>query len=158
MNVAPTAKYRICGSRYFPPVEGNSFLYVAERTTGLNPANWSDEGVVVHEIVPDAAASRETVTIRSTTPMNQQPREFMRVDVEVAPTPPPPPAGLSILEALYGADTRFNDVKSIIEANIADNAVSMPATNSTMGGDPAPGVVKQLNVRYANGGVDRRNR
>lgn len=60
----------------------------------------------------------------------------------------PAPAGLTILEAQYGANGVRNDVKSQINANINSNTVSMTVNAGTMGGDPVPGSAKNLHLRY----------
>lgn len=58
------------------------------------------------------------------------------------------PSGLFVLEATYGANGTTRDVRSYINAKIANNAVNMSVSNSNFGGDPVPGVVKTLYVRY----------
>lgn len=59
-------------------------------------------------------------------------------------------SNLVIIEALYGADDTFSDVRSQVEANIVDDTVDMTVGNHTLGGDPVPGVVKSLYIRYQN--------
>ena len=69
------------------------------------------------------------------------------------PTPPNPPVSgyLVFLEATYGANGIYYDVVSILEQNIVDNSISLFIGNNTMGGDPIPGSVKGLRVRYLLG-------
>lgn len=57
-------------------------------------------------------------------------------------------ADLEIIQAIYGATDRTIDVTSIISKRIVGNQISLNITNSIMGEDPAPGVVKNLIVRY----------
>ena len=57
---------------------------------------------------------------------------------------------LLILEARYGANGVTNDVRSYIAAKIQNDTVTMTVGNSTLGGDPIFGVVKNLYIRYQN--------
>ncbi len=99
----------------------------------------------------------EKVSVRSSTPIEWVPKQFLRVsitDPNPAPTPPPTET-LVILEATYGADGHFNDVKSILEASISNDALSLQVDNSTMGGDPIFGTPKELFVRFTYSGVEQ---
>ncbi|HSJ03371.1 MAG TPA: Calx-beta domain-containing protein [Verrucomicrobium sp.] len=60
------------------------------------------------------------------------------------------PAGLVILDALYGSVVVQNDVRSYVNANLVNNTVNMTVSPTTLGGDPAPGVAKTFFVRYQN--------
>lgn len=55
---------------------------------------------------------------------------------------------LSILEARYGTSTTYADVTSLLQSMLAEGSLSVTASNSAMGGDPAPGQSKTLTVRY----------
>jgi hypothetical protein len=57
---------------------------------------------------------------------------------------------LTIIQALYGGEGVFEDVRVSIEENIQNDEVVMDVGNHTLGGDPAPGVYKSLFVRYQN--------
>jgi len=58
---------------------------------------------------------------------------------------------IEIVKAEYGAGTNFKDVTTILRKHVHDFPVIVlpsPSYNSTFGGDPAPGIVKQLKVQY----------
>jgi hypothetical protein len=57
---------------------------------------------------------------------------------------------LTIIQALYGGEGIFQDVRTYIEENIQNDEVVMDVGNHTLGGDPAFGVYKSLFVRYQN--------
>jgi HEAT repeat protein len=62
---------------------------------------------------------------------------------------------IEIIKAEYGADTRVKDVTTILRKHVHDFPVIIlpsPNYNSTFGGDPAGGVVKQLKVQYRMAG------
>ena len=61
------------------------------------------------------------------------------------------PVKVEIQKAEYGAGNRFKDVTSILQRHTRDLAlIILPSSsyNSSFGGDPVPGVVKQLKVQY----------
>ena len=60
-------------------------LYAAERATSLRSKDWSPAGVVVHSVTPGPGVDRETVTIRSTYPMTEAGKEFLRLSVTLTP-------------------------------------------------------------------------
>jgi hypothetical protein len=72
-----------------------------------------------------------------------------------AGTGAPPPAGaLEIKRANYEADGGGTaDVKAKLVAAIKGGRTSIVASNDQLGGDPAPGSVKQLRVEYTLNGV-----
>ncbi len=59
-------------------------------------------------------------------------------------------SNLVIIEALYGAEDTFNDVRTYIGDDIVDDTVDMTVGNHTLGGDPISGVSKTLYIRYQN--------
>ena len=61
---------------------------------------------------------------------------------------------LRILTARYGGDNRFNDVRDRVQGLVRDNAAAFKVENAAMGGDPAVGKDKSLELTYEwNGGV-----
>lgn len=61
------------------------------------------------------------------------------------------PVEIEILEAQYGAGEQQKDVTSVLRQHVRDfPLIVLPSSsyNSAFGGDPAPGVVKQLRIRY----------
>ena len=62
---------------------------------------------------------------------------------------------IEILKAEYGAGDRLRDVTGLLKQVVRDfPVVTLPSDdyNSSFGGDPAPGVVKQLKIRYRMNG------
>jgi HEAT repeat protein len=62
---------------------------------------------------------------------------------------------IEIVKAEYGAGTNVKDVTTILRKHVHDFPVIIlpsPSYNATFGGDPAPGVVKQLKVHYRMAG------
>ena len=58
---------------------------------------------------------------------------------------------IEIVKAEYGAGAKTKDVTTIQRKHVHDFPVIIlpsPSYNATFGGDPAPGVVKQLKVQY----------
>jgi len=55
---------------------------------------------------------------------------------------------LLIMRAQYGADYRFRDVTGLLNSRIQGDRLSMPVSNDSMGGDPAPDRPKILTVSY----------
>jgi hypothetical protein len=61
------------------------------------------------------------------------------------------PVKVEIIKAEYGAGTRQHDATEVLRQQVGDwPLISLPTPNynSNFGGDPAPGTVKQLKVRY----------
>lgn len=54
----------------------------------------------------------------------------------------------TILEARYGTQTMFADVTTLLQGKLTSGTLSVVASNSAMGGDPAFGQIKNLTVRY----------
>ncbi len=63
---------------------------------------------------------------------------------------------LTIVEARYGLEGRDMDVTERVREGVKGNAVFLCAGNGMAGGDPAPGAVKRLAVRFALDGVEER--
>jgi HEAT repeat protein len=62
---------------------------------------------------------------------------------------------IEIVKAEYGAGNSVKDVTTILRKHVHDFPVIVlpsPSYNATFGGDPAPGVVKQLKVQYRMAG------
>ncbi len=54
----------------------------------------------------------------------------------------------TILEARYGTQANFADVTALLQGKLTSGTLSVVASNSAMGGDPASGQSKALTVRY----------
>ena len=61
----------------------------------------------------------------------------------------------SIVRAEYGQGTRWQDVTELLTREIRSGTLRMDVNNNTMGGDPAPAVVKVLRVQYNYRGQPR---
>ena len=55
---------------------------------------------------------------------------------------------LRIVTARYGGDNRYNDVRERLQGLVRDNALAVKVDNAAMGGDPAVGKDKALEVTY----------
>src|SRR5215472_16241117 len=62
-------------------------------------------------------------------------------------------ANLEILHATYGAEGRRADVTSIVRAAATGNQLQFAVSNGALGGDPAPGLHKNLLVIYRWNGI-----
>jgi len=62
-------------------------------------------------------------------------------------------ANLEILHATYGAEGRRADVTSIVRAAANGNQLQFAVSNGALGGDPAPGLHKNLRVIYRWNGM-----
>ena len=62
---------------------------------------------------------------------------------------PDVPPGLEIIEATYGANGSTVNVATILSSLIANQALSINVNSANLGGDPAPGSVKTLSVKYS---------
>jgi hypothetical protein len=60
----------------------------------------------------------------------------------------PAPKVLRIVSARYGEGARFNDVRDRVQALVRDNTLSLKVDNAPLGGDPAVGKDKVLEVTY----------
>jgi hypothetical protein len=55
---------------------------------------------------------------------------------------------LQILHATYGAGEQRVDVTNLLNSRLSGNSLQLVVSNSSMGGDPAPGLEKRLRVIY----------
>jgi len=56
---------------------------------------------------------------------------------------------LRILQAVYGAAGRQVNVTNRLQSMVSNGTLNVAVNNGTMGGDPAPGMAKQLYVSYS---------
>lgn len=63
--------------------------------------------------------------------------------------------GLTIVRAEYGVRTARLDVAPLLTSLIREGVLEVHVSNDTMGGDPAPDVVKTLSVEYTYAGESR---
>jgi hypothetical protein len=61
----------------------------------------------------------------------------------------------TIYSATYGVQGRTLDATRAVTARLSGNRLELPVTGDTLGGDPAPGVVKTLTVDYELNGRRR---
>ena len=62
-------------------------------------------------------------------------------------------AELLICSAIYGAREQVKDVTELIASKSASGHLRIRVTNDNLGGDPSPGLVKDLTIVYSYGGV-----
>jgi hypothetical protein len=58
---------------------------------------------------------------------------------------------IEIVKAEYGAGTSFKDVTTILRKHVHDFPVIIlpsPSYNGAFGGDPSPGIRKELKIQY----------
>jgi hypothetical protein len=60
--------------------------------------------------------------------------------------------GVIIMEAMYGAESTWRDVKAQLQAQASNGRIDFRVGNHNMGGDPIFGKRKQLRVKYVAGG------
>lgn len=58
------------------------------------------------------------------------------------------PMALRIVSARYGSDNRYNDVRDRLQGMVSGTSLSVKADNAILGGDPAVGKDKVLEVTY----------
>lgn len=58
----------------------------------------------------------------------------------------------TILYAKYGVNNSWMDVAPVLRAKIQDGKLQISVTNEQLGGDPAPGVVKKMELTYLYNG------
>lgn len=59
--------------------------YAAERSSAVGTGTWSSADVVVHSVTPVPGKARETVIMRSTHPIPEANKEFLRLRVSLKP-------------------------------------------------------------------------
>jgi hypothetical protein len=59
---------------------------------------------------------------------------------------------LTILSATYGAGDARKDVTKLLRSRVSRGSLGIRVSNDVLGCDPAPGVVKALEVTYSHGG------
>ncbi len=74
--------------------------------------------------------------------------EHLRLPIDQMTTPVPVATGLRIVSAQYGAGTRTTDVTAMLGARISADGLVVLVENNNLGGDPARGADKALNVVY----------
>jgi len=76
--------------------------------------------------------------------------EWLRLPPTTAGGPAAPQAlpGLRLISATYGVIGRTSDVLGLLQSRVANDRLLVSADNNTLGGDPARGADKYLNVTY----------
>ena len=67
----------------------------------------------------------------------------------------PAVTSFTIYSATYGVQGRTLDATRAVAARVSNNRLELPVTGDTLGGDPAPGIVKTLTVDYELNGRRR---
>lgn len=136
------------------------------RITGKQPYCWNAE---TGEVVPiiEWSTDGETTVI----PLEFEPeqsffiifdgkpqKQVVSSDSRIEPLPVLPVEGLEIQKAEYGyfLSDGIRDVTSLVRTQLENNNRTISVNNESYGGDPAPGVVKELRIKYQSGGEVRR--
>jgi hypothetical protein len=61
-------------------------------------------------------------------------------------------SGVSINRAWYGNSSHTRDVTALLNSQVRNGQLNLQVNNQTMGGDPAPGQAKSLNLEYLQNG------
>jgi hypothetical protein len=94
------------------------------------------------------------VTVQETNAVFKLPRSQTTVDWQNAAatfTIPKTRKELAITLAEYGAVDKWKDVTSAVNRQLSGGALNFQGTNTLFGGDPAPGIVKNLVINYTLG-------
>jgi sulfur carrier protein ThiS len=125
--------------------QATDLVFTVQAGNSLVEANWSTAETVISQT---DEGSHWLITARDSETMADHPSRFMRLKVEMLPVVIGT-GNLQILEALYGAQGGFADVRSIVEGSIQNDMVNMRVGNAAFG-DPSPGKLKSLYIRYQN--------
>lgn len=136
------------------------------RIAGKQPYCWNAETGEVAPIV-EWSTDGETTVI----PLKFEPEQSFFIVFEGSPQkqvvesqvhidslPVLPIDGLEIQKAEYGyfLPDGIRDVTSFVRTQLENNNLMVSVNNESYGGDPAPGVVKELRIKYRSGGKVRR--
>ncbi|MDR1269788.1 MAG: hypothetical protein LBK82_09705 [Planctomycetaceae bacterium] len=94
------------------------------------------------------------VTVQETNAVFKLPRSQTTVDWQNASatfTVPKTRKELAITLAEYGAVDKWKDVTFTVNRQLSGGALNFQGTNTLFGGDPAPGIVKNLVINYTLG-------
>lgn len=67
------------------------------------------------------------------------------------------PVSIEIIKAEYGVDGKFKDVSAALRRHVGSfPVITLPSNsyNNSLGGDPVPGIVKKLKIRYRYNGKE----
>jgi hypothetical protein len=75
-----------------------------------------------------------------------------------------PKSGIYIVRAIYGSEINSKDVTKIFSKDVTEllqgycypNSISLFIDNRSMGGDPAPGLSKRLDITYTYDGIEHK--
>src|SRR5215831_740549 len=134
---------------------GSDFMAVgAVSEVGSSYAHWADG----RRLCPGVYLPRQAVRARSATFLISQsgkeramkPSRFLLLSVVLAASVGWAQYGApryTVVRAAYGSGSSFREVTSQVMALIRNNQLSFQVTNAGLGGDPAPGRVKQLQLQ-----------
>jgi hypothetical protein len=122
-------------------------LQVTNETMGGDPAVGVEKSLTV---VFSANGRRDQVVVREGDTLRLSGRTVSYEDGD------PYGRNLQVLRATYGYGSRMFDVTSRLQGQIYNDRIELRVTNENMGGDPAAGMEKTLQVEYSfNGRRDR---
>jgi hypothetical protein len=118
-------------------------LEVLERYPSLEMLRLAVEAVKVPSLKDEATAIALAIAQKT----RAEPAEIRKLLAHVRYTP----TKLEILRAEYGAGKQGKDVTEILRRHVGDfPVIVLPGTryNDSFGGDPAPGIPKELKIQY----------
>jgi hypothetical protein len=118
-------------------------LEVLDRYPSVDMLRLATEAVKIPSLKDEATAIALAVAQK----IRAEPAEIRKLLANVSYTP----AKVEILRAEYGVGTQRKDVTEILRRHVGDfPVIVLPSTsyNDALGGDPAPGVPKELKIQY----------
>ena len=118
-------------------------LEVLERYPSLETLRMATEAAKSPSLKEYATAVSLTIAQRA----SADPEEIRKLLAHVDYTP----TKIEIVQAVYGAGNQTRDVTEILRRRVGDFpliVLSSTSYNSALGGDPAPGISKQLRIQY----------
>jgi hypothetical protein len=118
-------------------------LEVLERYPSLEMLRLAVDAVKNPSLKDSATAVALTIAQR----ISADPEEIRKLLARVDYTP----TKIEIVQAVYGVGNQTRDVTEILRQRVGDFpliVLSNPSYNIGLGGDPAPGIVKQLKIQY----------
>jgi hypothetical protein len=118
-------------------------LEVLERYPSLEMLRLAVDAVKNPSLKDSATAVALTIAQR----ISAEPEEIRKLLAHVDYTP----TKIEIVQAVYGVGSQTRDVTELLRQRVGDFpliVLSNPSYNTGLGGDPAPGIPKQLKIRY----------
>jgi hypothetical protein len=125
------------------PDEQRMVLKVAERYPSLKMLYVAAQATRIPELKADAVGAARVIAHQLGGSPAEARKLLAQVDLK--------PLKIEIVKAQYGAGDQWKDVTKMLQARVGGLPtipLSSPKYNQAFGGDPAPGVVKELKIQY----------